>query len=103
MSRANPYGQRNDGGSCECAECGRIFTGLTGFDAHLSSEHPDGSVHGNTCNCSGWWPRCLDDAELGAKGYAPDARGSWGTGALRGHWVPPERTETVPAAGSGAG
>ena len=34
MMRSNPYGQRNDGGWCQCAECGRTFGGLFGFDAH---------------------------------------------------------------------
>jgi hypothetical protein len=97
MARSNSYGQRNDGGWCQCAECDRTFTGLTGFDAHRSAEHPDGSIHGDTCNCSNWWPRCLTDAELGVKGYAPDVRGWWGTGALRGHWVPAERTQTAAA------
>ena len=30
----NPYGQRNDGGWCECFNCGRRFGGLRGFDEH---------------------------------------------------------------------
>lgn len=34
VSDRNPYSQKNDGGWCECSVCGRVFTGITGFDAH---------------------------------------------------------------------
>jgi len=29
MSRSNPYGQRNDGGWSQCADCDRTFRGLS--------------------------------------------------------------------------
>jgi len=35
MSRGNIYGQKNDGGRCECPSCGSRFSGLTAFDMHL--------------------------------------------------------------------
>ena len=94
MTRANPYHQRNDGGWCECAECERRFTGLRGFDAHHVAEHPDGSPHGGRCGCSDWWPRCLSDAELRAKGYTPDERGWWGSTDTDARWGRSVRTET---------
>jgi len=66
MSRSNPYGQRNDGGWCQCAECGRTFGGLTGFDAHRRDVVKDPY---------GW--RCATDAELEAKGMRLSVRGWW--------------------------
>jgi hypothetical protein len=75
--RSNLYGQRNDGGLCQCADCDRTFGGLYGFNMHLSAEHPDGLIHGNTCNCSDWWPGCLTDTELEAKGLHLSAKGWW--------------------------
>ena len=58
--------QKNDGGWCECAECGRRFGGLRGFDDHrvmLRGAEYD-------------W-RCSTDEELAATGYAQDPRGTW--------------------------
>jgi hypothetical protein len=88
-------GQKNAGGVCDCSECGRVFTGLTGFDAHSLPEHPNGTAHSGRCGCSDWWPRCATASELEAKGYAPDAHGRWGTGSTRGRWSPAETTQTA--------
>jgi hypothetical protein len=72
VSAKNPFGQRNDGGSCECSECGHTFTGLRGFDDHRIT----------TTGSPGFDPdfdwRCSTDAQFEAGGYAPDARGRWG-------------------------
>jgi hypothetical protein len=73
----NPFGQRNDGGWCLCAVCGRRFGGLTGFDAHHVTVHDDGSAHGSRCNCSEWSHRCLTDTELSERGLFRDERGTW--------------------------
>jgi hypothetical protein len=73
----NPYGQKNDGGLCECSACGRTFGGLHGFDKHLIREGQG----------EDWWSRCPTDAELGEMDLHQDARGRW-----RGAWegpVPP--------------
>ena len=94
MSERNPFGQKNDGGWCECSDCGRRFGGLSGYDVHLSRAHPDGSDHGNKCNCSDWWPRCLSDAQLESKGpYLNDS----------GVWVRRWGTETAVQAAPGLG
>jgi hypothetical protein len=66
MARSNPYGQRNDGGWCRCAECGRTFGGLSGFDAHRMDSVKDPYD----------W-RCATDAELKAKCIRLSGRGWW--------------------------
>ena len=66
MNRSNPYGQRNDGGWCQCAECGRTFGGLFGFDAHRMDVVKDPYD----------W-RCATDAELEVKGMRLTERGWW--------------------------
>lgn len=48
---------------CECAECGKWFNGLTGFDAHR-----DGPYDGDR--------RCLTNRQLEAKGYV-ERDGVW--------------------------
>lgn len=66
MSRSNSYGQRNDGGWSECAECGRVFGGLSGFDLHRMDQARDPFD----------W-RCATDAELHARGLSLSAKGWW--------------------------
>jgi hypothetical protein len=70
-------GQRNDGGWCRCAECGRTFGGLSGFDLHSIAEHPGGTAYSGRCGCSNWWPRCATDAELEQRGLHLSAKGWW--------------------------
>lgn len=84
------YAQKNDGGWCECGECGRRFGGLTGFDAHRADI---------TKNPYGW--RCATDAELTAKGYSPDHRGWWRREAQDPRFTVPMRTEMDLGAQSG--
>jgi hypothetical protein len=52
-----------------CSACGKIFGGLTGFEAHRVGKyldrHPD------------YGRRCLTPDEFRAKGYAQDVRGVW--------------------------
>ena len=71
MSRANPFHQVNDGGTCTCAACGRMFSGLRGFDLHKIT----------TTGQSGYDPeydfRCATDAELVGRGWRQDAHGRW--------------------------
>jgi hypothetical protein len=71
VSRSNPYRQRNDGGWCECSECGRRFGGLSGFDRHKIT----------TTGQEGYDPeydwRCATDAELADRGLTLDGRGWW--------------------------
>jgi hypothetical protein len=88
----NPFGQRNDGGWCRCAECDRTFGGLSGFDRHrIVTTGQDG------CDSEYDW-RCATDAELVARGLVQDARGWWlrqdGYSGLR------ESTETAIGAAS---
>jgi len=66
VNRSNPYGQRNDGGWCQCSECGRTFGGLSGFDAHRMDVVKDPYD----------W-RCATDAELEVKGMRLTERGWW--------------------------
>ena len=56
--------QKNDGGWCRCAECGRTFGGLYGFDLHRMDQ---------TRDPYDW--RCADDAELQAKELHLSAKG----------------------------
>lgn len=68
----NPYGQFNDHGYCQCSNnpslkdpgCGRVFAGLTSFDAHMKSYH------------------CLSDEDLLSAGFYRDKRGWWHMGAI---------------------
>lgn len=62
----NPFGQRNDGGWCRCAECGRTFGGLSGFDLHRV---------GVTKDPYDW--RCATDAELVGRGLSLSGKGWW--------------------------
>lgn len=68
---SNPFGQVNDAGYCNCSKasdgCGRTFTGLAGFDAHLAREDKG----------SDWSLRCRTDAELVEAGLRRDRRGWW--------------------------
>lgn len=90
MGRTNPLNQRNDGGRCTCAECGRTFTGLTGFDVHriTATAQPGYDPEYD-------W-RCAIDAELGAIGYASNGRGWWGKASQDPRFGPPMRTESRP-------
>jgi hypothetical protein len=60
--------------------------------------HPDGTRHAASCGCSDWWPRCLEDADLEARGLRRDERGWWvrDTGPLT---PPPGLSEPVSEAG----
>jgi hypothetical protein len=93
VSRANPFGQRNGGGWCECAECQRVFGGLSGFDRHKITATGTSGYDGEF----DW--RCGTDSELAERGLSQDPRGWWvrqdGYSALR------VGTKTVPAAKSG--
>ena len=93
MAARNPYGQRNDGGWCECAECGRRFGGLTGVDRHRVT----------TTGQDGYDPeydwRCSVDEELGATGLVLTARGVWSREAPS--WLTGSTQE--PAAGGSRG
>jgi hypothetical protein len=86
--RSNPYGQRNDGGWCDCAECGRVYGGLSGFDLHRMDQARDPYD----------W-RCATEAELQAKGLSLSAKGWW----VRQDARSSRRlsTQTVPAAKGG--
>ena len=77
-------GQRNDGGWCECSECGRVFGGLSGFDLHRMDQDRDPY---------NW--RCATDAELTERGLHLSAKGWW----IRsdGPWSPRLSTRTVAA------
>jgi hypothetical protein len=100
VSPSNLYNQRNDGGWCECAECHRVFGGISGFDRHSIAEHPDGTAHTGECGCSDWWPRCATDAELEGRGINLSAKGWWIQETRWGHGV---GTQTVTVAAGGAG
>jgi hypothetical protein len=62
-NRKDPNWRRHMLGTCRwgCHACGKLFGGLTGFDAHragaYTGEHPHYGRH------------CLSDDELRAKGY----------------------------------
>jgi hypothetical protein len=88
VSDSNPHGQRNDGGWCECAECGRVFGGLSGFDLHRMGQARDPYD----------W-RCATDDELQAKGLSLSANGWWVRQDARS--TPRLSTQTVPAATGG--
>ena len=84
---ANSFNQRNDGGWCECSECGRVFGGLSGFDAHRVDVVTDPYD----------W-RCATDAELATRSIRRSARRWWIQDARFGHGV---GTQTVAAATGG--
>ena len=71
--------QSNGGGWCQCAECGRTFGGLTGFDLHRADVTKDPYD----------W-RCATDEELAAKGLHLAGR-AW---RQDGDSSPHGRTET---------
>jgi hypothetical protein len=67
----NPYRQRNDGGWCECAECGRLFGGLRGFDLHHIN------MAGQPGHENEYDTRCATGAELEARGMRLSRIGWW--------------------------
>ncbi len=54
--------------TCRCSSCGEYFTAPSVFDLHRVGQYP---------GC-----RCLDPAEIDARGLTLDARGRW-TASLR--------------------
>lgn len=57
--------------------CGQKFASLEGFDAHHIDQHPDGTLHGLTCQCSDWWPICRSERWMWDHGWIRDDKGLW--------------------------
>ena len=93
---ANPFGQKNDRGYCICSDnellrepgCGRTFSSLAAFDAHLRANHsvedfrekapgvwtatPEGSMHPRWLNAKPRRPLPADKGRRNEQGSVQD-------------------------------
>jgi hypothetical protein len=91
----NSFSHRNDGGRCTCAECGRDFGGLRGFDLHrIAPTGQPGSDRDYDWACGG------SDDDLKARGLPLTRRSVWLEGPSWLHARGQEPSRAVPHPGA---